>query len=83
MGENQSLTLLMIFCYACRQEPSITDLCPGSQRNEMQRLINKHKMELGSLREKLGERWRDLKRTGTPQEDLQSQLTWTLGAPRD
>jgi hypothetical protein len=24
MGENQSLTLLMISCYICRQEPSIT-----------------------------------------------------------
>ena len=26
MGKNQFLTLLMILCYACRQEPSITVL---------------------------------------------------------
>ncbi|GAB1286271.1 Expressed sequence AI182371 [Apodemus speciosus] len=34
--------------------------------------------ERGAL-EELGEEQRDLKRTGTPQEHQQSQLTWTLG----
>jgi hypothetical protein len=37
-GKNQSLTLLMILCYACRQEPSITVLWeapPISQWKEM------------------------------------------------
>ncbi|EDL32323.1 mCG1044361 [Mus musculus] len=44
MGKNQSLTLLMILCYACRQEPSIlfyerlhpaaaSDVCRNSQSN--------------------------------------------------
>jgi hypothetical protein len=33
----------------------------------------------GSLMEELGEGLRDLKRTGTPQEDQQSQLSWTFG----
>ena len=36
----------------------------------------------GSPVEELGKGSRDLKRTGTPQEDQQSQLTWMLGAPR-
>ena len=29
--------------------------------------------------EEMGEGLKDSKRTGTPQEDQQSQLTWTLG----
>jgi hypothetical protein len=33
----------------------------------------------GSLKEELGERSRDLKKTWTPKEEQQSQLTWTLG----
>jgi hypothetical protein len=38
MNKNQSLTLLMIPCYACRQEPSIIliwEIPPNSQWNEM------------------------------------------------
>ena len=34
---------------------------------------------LGSLIKELGKGLRDPKRTGTPQEDQQSKLTWTLG----
>jgi NTP pyrophosphatase (non-canonical NTP hydrolase) len=34
---------------------------------------------LETLMEELGEVFRALKRIGTPQEDEQSQLTWTLG----
>ena len=33
----------------------------------------------GGVLQKLGESLRGLKRTGTPQEEQQSQLTWTLG----
>ena len=34
---------------------------------------------LGTLMEELGEGLKALKGIGTPQEDQQSQLTWTLG----
>jgi hypothetical protein len=34
-------------------------------------------LEHRSLTEELGERLRDPKRTGTPQEDQQTKLTWT------
>lgn len=37
----------------------------------------------GNLVEELWERSADPKRTETPQEDQQGQLTQTLGAPRD
>jgi len=36
-----------------------------------------------SLVEELGIGFRDLKRTGIPQEDQQNQLTWTLRSRRD
>ena len=35
---------------------------------------------LGNLVEELGEGLRDLKEIGTPQEDQQNQLMWTVGA---
>ena len=37
------------------------------------------KWNFRSLSEELGERLRDLKKTGTPQEDQESQLVWILG----
>jgi hypothetical protein len=37
----------------------------------------------GCLMEELGEELRDLEGIGTPKEDPQSQLTWTLGVLRD
>ena len=51
MGKKQSLTLLMIFCYACRQEPSITVLSenlPNSQWKEI------HSQTLDGLGESYG-----------------------------
>jgi hypothetical protein len=45
MGKNQPLTLLVIFCCACRQEPSIAVLweaLPSSQWKEMQRRTTNH-----------------------------------------
>ena len=72
MGKHQSLTLLMILCCACRQEPSITVLWeapPSSWLKQMQRPTAKHWME--GLRDLEGKR--------TSQADQQSQLTWTLG----
>ena len=38
---------------------------------------------LGTLMEELGEGLGDLEGLGTPQEDQQNQLTWTLGLLRD
>jgi hypothetical protein len=37
-------------------------------------------MEFRKSYRNIRERWRGPKRTGTPQEDQQSHLTWTLGA---
>jgi hypothetical protein len=37
-------------------------------------------MELGDSYGRIGRRIATLKGIGTPQEDQQSQLTWTLGA---
>jgi hypothetical protein len=40
-------------------------------------------MELGDTYGRIGRRTVGLKEIGTPLEDQQSQLTWTLGALRD
>jgi hypothetical protein len=81
MGKNQSLTLLMIFCYVCWQEPGITVLwvaplaANGKRCRDPQPNI---RWSSGSLVEELGEGLRDPMRTLTPQESQQSQLPWTL-----
>jgi hypothetical protein len=41
--------------------------------------IHSQILELQDIMEELGEGLRDLKRTGTSQENQQRQLTWTLG----
>jgi len=72
----------MIFCYACRQKPRITVLWEfyladnGNRCRDPQPNIRR---SLGSLVKELREGLRVLKKTGTLQEDQQTQLTWTLG----
>jgi hypothetical protein len=89
MGKNQSLTLLMILFLWCLQaEPSITVLWEAplnSWGKERKRPTDKNyvRWSSGSPVGKLGEGLRDPKRTGTPQEDQQSELTWTPRSPRD
>jgi hypothetical protein len=49
---SQPSTLLMIFCYACKQEPSITvswETLSGSGWRQVQWPAAKHQAELGSL----------------------------------
>ena len=80
-GNNQSLTLLMILCYGCRQESTITvfwEAPPSSWLKHMRYHQSNTRWSLGSLAD-LGQRLRDLDRTGTTREDQQSQLTWILG----
>jgi hypothetical protein len=70
----ESLTLLIILCYACRQEPHITvswDASSTSRWRQMQRLTAKH-LE-GSLVEEWG--IEVSKSEETPHENLQNQLT--------
>ena len=85
MGKYQFLTLSMILCCTGSQEPRITSI---------QQLIEtdaettaKHWMErrdsYGRSGGGVGVELRALKQIGTPWENQQSQLTWTLGALRD
>ena len=69
LGKNKSLKLLMILCYVCRQEPSITVLwkAPLSiQWKEKQRSTAKHQMELRESFRRIE------RRTGEPKEDRNS-----------
>ena len=81
MDKNQSLTRLMILCYACRQKISISVLWEappadnGIRYREPQPNI---RWSSGDLSEESGEGLWDPKRTGTPQEDQQYQLVWIL-----
>ena len=80
--QNHSLTLIMIASYAWREVPNITvfweDL-PSSWPKQIQRHTANIRWSSKSLVENLGEQLRNLEQIGTPQEDQQSQLTWTLG----
>ena len=74
MQRRSPLTLLIILCYACRQEPHITvswDASSTSRWRQMQRLTAKH-LE-GSLVEEWG--IEVSKSEETPHENLQNQLT--------
>jgi hypothetical protein len=81
MDKHQSLTLLMIFCYACRQEPSIAVIleAPFKQLTETQRWTTKNCTELRNSYGRVGRRTEDLKGIRIPPKDQQSQLTWTFG----
>jgi hypothetical protein len=59
MWESQPLTLLMILCYACRQEPSMTVFWEASSRSwwrQMQRPTAKHQSEPGESCGRVGDR---------------------------
>jgi hypothetical protein len=68
MDKHQFLTLLMVLCYACRQEHSVTVLweAPSSWLKQMQRPTAKHWK--GVLMEELGETIESLKRDRNSKE---------------
>lgn len=81
MGKNQSLKLLMLLCYVYRQGPSVNVLweaLPSSQWKELRHPLLNIRWSAMSLMEELRKGLMNLKKTGYPQEDQQSQLTWTL-----
>jgi hypothetical protein len=60
MRESQILTLLMILCYAYRQELSITvsrEASSSSEWKQMQRSRAKHSVELGESGGRVGIEW--------------------------
>jgi hypothetical protein len=81
MGKHQTMMLLMVVHYEWRKEPSITALSKASHSswNRCRCLQTNTGQSLGSLMKHLGEGLRDPEWNGNPQEDQQSQLTWTLG----
>ena len=79
MGKHQSLALLMILCYACREETSITvfrELLSSWQKGEA------HGLALDRAHRVLCRHWgegsRAIEVIGTPKKDQQSLLTWIL-----
>ena len=83
MDKHQPLTLLMVFCYACRQEYVVLqEVPPSSLLRQAQTPTAKQWMELGNSYGRIGGRIEALKGIGIPQEDQQGQLTWTLGVLR-
>jgi hypothetical protein len=83
MGKHQTLTVLMILGYPCRQESSMAVLWeapPSSWLREMQRPTAKQWMELGNSYRKIGGRIegpkRDKNSTGRPAESTNLD-TWS------
>jgi hypothetical protein len=76
----------MILYYAYRQEPGITLRVFTQQLIETDARCRDRQPNIGqssgNLVEELGEELRDPKRIGNPQEDQQSQLTWTVRWPQ-
>jgi hypothetical protein len=73
MGESQSLALLVILCYACKQDPSIIvskEVSSSSEWKQTERPTAKHHQELGSLVKEWGIGFREPEWLRTPQEDL-------------
>lgn len=82
MGDHQTLTLLLMLCYACRQEPSMAVLWEALPEADWERCRYPQPtigLGLGIPMEELGERLKELKGIAIPQEDQQGQLTWTPG----
>ena len=75
-GKHQSLTLLMILYYGCRQEYS-------NPLRQMQTPTAKQWMEFRDSYGRIGGRITAPKGIRTPQEGQQNQLSWTLGPLRD
>jgi hypothetical protein len=86
MGESQPLALLIILYYACRHRPSTTvswEASSSSEWKQMKRTTAKHQAEIKESLEVSGLGLRKLEGSRTPQEDLNSQLIWAIGAHRD
>ena len=78
MSRHQSLTLLMVLCYACRQKYSMAVLWESpltSWRRQIQTPTAKQWVELGNYCGRTEGRIAAPKGIGTPQEDQQNQLT--------
>jgi hypothetical protein len=81
--ESQLLTPLMILCYACSQEPSITVFWEASSSSwwkQMQRPTAKR--TIAELREScgiVGWRIKEAREIKDTQENLQSKITWAHG----
>lgn len=77
MSKNQFLILLMILCYACSKEPSMSSerLYPTANGNRYRDTRPKIRWSSGILVEEVWEGLRDLKSVGTPQKGQQSQHT--------
>jgi hypothetical protein len=58
-------------------------LHPAADQNRFRDPQPNIRQSLGSLVEQLGEELRDPEGIGTPQEDQQSEQTWTFGARRN
>ena len=78
------MTLLMVFCYTCRQEPSITHTRSFTQQL-METDAKTYSQTLGRAWEILGKRgrkyWRN--RRGQGHHKIQNQLTWTHRDPQE
>ena len=84
MGESQALTPLMMFCYACRQEPRIT-LLRGFIQQRTETNVQNHRQTSRGVWRVLWKSWgRTLNSkenivtegSGTPQENLHNQVAW-------
>jgi hypothetical protein len=83
IGKYQPLTLLMILCYACRQEYVVLwEATPSSWLRQIQMYTATSGWSLGTLLEGKDEGLWAPKGIRIPQEDQWSQLTWSLGALR-
>lgn len=79
----QSLTMLMILCYAYKEEPSTTvfwEALPAADWHRCRYLELNIGWRLGTPTEELGEKLKALKEMATTQEDQQGQLSWTPGS---
>jgi hypothetical protein len=87
MGESQPLMLLMIFCYGCRQEPSISVSWEASSSNwwkQMQRPTAKHQAEVKKPCERVWDRIEQARRVkDTTRRPTESTNLGPLGAHGD
>ena len=82
----QSLTLLLMLCCTCRQEPSmyvLREALPSSWSRQEHIQRGKHGTEVEDPYGRVGGRIDITEGMSTPQKDQQCQLNWMLGAPRD
>lgn len=80
MGRHQFLTLLLMLCCACSQEPRcLSSEKPKKQLTETDADTHIQALEVvrDTFMQELGEGLKVLKGMVTPQEDQQSQLIWS------